>query len=320
MNRLRINLWKLRRRSRSGKIARDLLEVGDLDVTSDGDGRLKVGEAWRQRELHLVEELARAFTEKLSARIAGLERRIAFRDGKRQHKNELRADRIEQGRLWRKLGLYEKTLHLDLPRLARAALYVFLSGLDFYVFAEAWAIGTDSRTGEVNWWIGGLLGLVVFGAGFLAAVQLKRVVIARRQRELLDEVEHPDPKLVLLAANRRFLAIAGGFFLLMVLLGFLVRITNESAEANLAMVAMAALVPLLAAVTELFLYDPMQREELHPNLIDRILARRRARAARRLELREQKIAQLKRSIEEKYAGEIEILRVELGDRGIPCTG
>jgi hypothetical protein len=315
---MRIKLWRLRRRSRSGKVARELLKVGDLDITRDGGGRLKVGETWRQNELHLVEELAAAMTEKLATRIAGLERRIEIRDERRRRKNEQRAERIEQGRLWRKLGLYEKTLHIDRPRPARAVLYVFLSGLDFYVFAEAWAIGTDSRTGEVNWWIGGLLGLVVFGAGFLAAVQLKRVVMARRQRELLEEVENPDPRLVLLASNPLFLAIAGGFFLVMVLLGFLVRITNESAEVNLFMVAMAALVPLLAAVTELFLYDPMQREELHPNLIDRILAHRQARAARKLELRIRKIEQLKRSVEEKYSGEIEILRVELGDRGIHC--
>jgi hypothetical protein len=82
------------------------------------------------------------------------------------------------------------------------------------------------------------------------------------------------------------------------------------------MVAMAALVPLLAAVTELFLYDPMQREEVRPNLVDRILAYRRARAARKLEIREEKLERLKQGVDEKFAGEIEILRVELKDRGI----
>jgi len=313
---MRLKLWRFRHRSRQGKIARKLLRLGDLDVTGDGDGRLKIGQRWLQNEVRLIGVLKAAITERLRGRIAGLERRIEIRDDRRRGKNEQRADRIEQGRLWRKLGLYEKTLHIDLPRPTRAALYIFLSGLDFYVFAQAWAIGTDSRTGEVNWWIGGLLGLVVFGAGFLAAVQLKRVVMARRQRELLAEARNPDPKLILLAENPLFLGIAGVFFLGMVVLGFLVRITNVSTEVNLFMVAMAALVPLLAAVTELFLYDPMQREELRPNLLDRILAHRRARLARKLELREEKIEQLEQAVREKYAGEMEILRVELGDRGI----
>jgi hypothetical protein len=313
---MRLKLWRLRHRSRQGKIARKLLRLGDLDVTGDGDGRLKIGQRWLQNEVRLIGVLKAAITERLRGRIAGLERRIEIRDDRRRGKNEQRSDRIEQGRLWRKLGLYEKTLHIDLPRPARAALYIFLSGLDFYVFAQAWAIGTDSRTGEVNWWIGGLLGLVVFGAGFLAAVQLKRVVMARRQRELLAEARSPDPKLILLAENPLFLGIAGFFFLGMVVLGFLVRITNESTEVNLFMVAMAALVPLLAAVTELFLYDPMQREELRPNLLDRILAHRRAKLAQKLELREEKIKQLEQAVREKYAGEMEILRVELGDRGI----
>jgi hypothetical protein len=313
---MRLKLWRLRHRSRQGKIARKLLRLGDLDVTGDGDGRLKIGQRWLQNEVRLIGVLKAAITERLRGRIAGLERRIEIRDDRRRGKNEQRSDRIEQGRLWRKLGLYEKTLHIDLPRPARAALYIFLSGLDFYVFAQAWAIGTDSRTGEVNWWIGGLLGLVVFGAGFLAAVQLKRVVMARRQRELLAEARNPDPKLILLAENPLFLGIAGVFFLGMVVLGFLVRITNESTEVNLFMVAMAALVPLLAAVTELFLYDPMQREELRPNFLDRILAHRRAKLARKLELREEKIKQLEQAVREMYAGEMEILRVELGDRGI----
>lgn len=315
---MRIRVWKLRHRLRSGRVARQLLKVGDLDVTRDGSGRLKIGEAWQRNEQRHVEELAMTVTERLTTRAAGLERRIEIREERRRSKNAQRADRIEQGRLWRKLGLYEKTLHIDLPRMARVFLYLFLGGLDFYVFAEAWAIGTDSRTGEVNWWIGGLLGLVVFGAGFFAAVQLKRVVMARRQRELLAEVEHPDPKLVLLAPNWLFLGIAGGFFLAMVLLGFLVRITNASSEVNPFMVAMAALVPLLAAVTELFLYDPMQREELQPNLIDRILAHRRARVARKLEIRAEKLERLRQNVDEKFDGEMEILRVELRDRGIQC--
>lgn len=315
---MRIKAWKLKQRLRSGRVARELLKVGDLDVTRDGGGRLKIGEAWQRKEQRLVEELAAAVTERPKTRIAGLDRRIEIRDERRRSRNEQRANRIEQGSLWRKLGLYEKTLHMDLPRMARVLLYLFLSGLDFYVFAEAWAVGTDSRTGEVNWWIGGLLGLVVFGAGFFAAVQLKRVVMVRRQRELLNEAKSPNPNLVLLAPNHLFLFLAGGFFLAMVLLGFLVRVTNESSEVNLFMVAMAALVPLLAAVTELFLYDPMQREELRPKLIDRVLARRRARLARKLEIREEKLERLKQSVEEKFEGEMERLRVELRDRGIQC--
>jgi len=313
---MRLRIWKLRNRSKPGGVARALLKVGDLDVARDGSGRLRIGESWRRNALRQVAQLGIAMTVKLRTRIAGLERRIEIRDERRAKKNEQRADRIEQGRLWRREGLYEKTLHIDLPRLARVVLYLFLAGLDFYVFAEAWAIGTDSRTGEVNWWIGGLLGLVVFGAGFLAAVQLKRVVMARRQRELLDEAQSPDPKLVMLAANPLFLGIAGIFFLGMVVLGFLVRVANESTEVNLFMVAMAALVPLLAAVAELFLYDPMQREEVQPNLVDRILAHRSARAARKLELREEKIEQIEQGVRERYDGEMEILRVELSDRGI----
>jgi hypothetical protein len=307
----------LKARFRPGRLARKLLKkVGDLDVTTDGDGRLRIVDKLMLMDLSAARRAGETLTEKVRTKLTGLERRLGLRREDREHKNVQRADRVEQGRLWRKEGVYEKTLHIDLQRAARIAVYLFLGGLDFYVFAEAWAIGTDSVAGEVNWWIGGLLGLVVFGAGFLAAVQLKRVVVSRRQRELLAEATKPNSRLVVLASNPLFLALAGTFFLAMVFLGFGVRVSNESAESNVFMVAMAALIPLLAAVAELFLYDPMQREEVRPNLIDRILEHRRAKAARKLELREERINRTLEGIRERYDVEKEVLRIELGDRGI----
>lgn len=318
---MRFRSTALRARFWPGRLARKLLKkIGDLDVTTDGLGRLTVIDKMMLRELTAVRQAGEAFVEKIRTKLTGLERRLQVRTENRAHKNAQRADRIEQGRLWRKEGVYEKTLHIDLPRLARVAVYAFLSGLDFYIFAQAWAIGTDSRTGEVNWWIGGLLGLVVFGAGFLAAVQLKRVVVSRRQRELLAEALKPNPRLVVLASNPLFLALSGAFFIVMVLLGFLVRVSNETTEANVFMVAMAALIPLLAAVAELFLYDPMQREEVRPNLIDRVLEYRRARVARKLELREERIDRVLDGVRERYDVEKEVLKVELGDRGIHLEG
>ena len=318
---MRFRLTAMKARFWPGRLARKLLKkVGDLDLTTDGMGRLTVIDKMMLRELTAVRQAGEAFVEKIRTKLAGLQRRLQVRAENRDHKNAGRADRIEQGRLWRKEGVYEKTLHIDLPRLARIAVYIFLSGLDFYVFAQAWAVGSDSRTGEVNWWIGGLLGLVVFVAGFLAAVQLKRVVVAARQRELLADAVGRNPALVVLASNPLFLALAGAFFNVMVVLGFLVRVANETAEANVFMVAMAALIPLLAAVTELFLYDPMQREEVRPNLIDRILEYRRARVARKLELREGRIERVLDGVRERYDVEKEVLKIELGDRGIRLEG
>jgi hypothetical protein len=316
----KFKLWKLRWRHRPGWVARALLKMGDLDVTREGGGRLKIAAKLMNNELRVVRAVAISITEKPRRKLAGLQRHIGIRSEERGYKNEQRIERIEQGRLWRKLGIYEKILHLDLPGLVRVCLYLFLGGLDFYVFAEAWAIGTDSVTGEVIWWVGGLVGLVVFLAGFFAAVQLKRVVVARRQRELLEETGNPDSKLVLLAPNLVFLAISMAFFLLMVALGLLVRLSNESEEANVFMVAMAAMIPLLAAVAELFLYDPMHRSEVRPNLIDRVLAFREARVMRKLEIRNEKIEQILEAIREHYETEIEILKVELKDRGIQPEG
>lgn len=305
-----------------GRTAKSILNgVGDVDVSQLGpEARAGVLDSFEQVAVTEIETAAKVAAQRPETKLAGLNRRLGDRAAKRDRRNALRADRLEQGRLWRAAGIYEKTPHIDLPMFARILAYLFLAGLDFYVFAEAWAVGTDSTTGEINWWVGGLFGLVVFGAGFLAAVQIKRGIVARRQRDLLDEMEEPDPRLVVLSLHPRLTVGACLFFLAVIALGFAVRVSNESGSYNFWMVVMAALVPLLAAMAEIFLHDPMERQEAKPGWIDRLLLKRLAKVERKLEVLEEKKANALAQVRAMYEADRRILGVEQHDLGIRAGG
>jgi hypothetical protein len=303
---------------RPGRTAKAILNgVGDIDVSQLGpEARERVLDSFEQVAVTDVETASKDAARRPETKLSGIEKRLADRTTRREHKNALRADRLEQGRLWRAAGIYEKTPHIDLPFYARIFVYVFLAGLDFYVFAEAWAVGTNSVTGELSWWVGGLFGLVVFGAGFLTAVQIKREMVSRRQRQLLDELREPDPRLVVLSRNRRLTIAACVFFLLMIVLGIIVRVSNESDDYNPAMVLLAGLVPVLAALVEVFLHDPMERQEARPNWIDRFLGKRQAKWERKLAIIEEKKANALAQVRAMYEADRRILGVEQHDLGI----
>jgi len=303
---------------RPGRTAKSIVNgVGDVDVTQVGPkARAEVLDSFESAALIDVKAASEDAARRPKTKLAGVNRALRRRTERREERNTLRADRLEQGRLWRATGIYEKTPHIDLPFIGRVLVYLFLAGLDFYVFAEAWAVGADSRTGEVDWWVGGLFGLVVFGAGFLAAVQIKREMVAVRQRELLREMRSPDPALVVLAQSRWLTVSAITFFLITIALGFAVRVASETNGYTLPMVMLAALVPMLAALAEIFLHDPMERQEAKPNLIDGVLSRRQARIERKLEVIEERRASAIDQVRAMYEADRRILDVEQHDIGI----
>jgi hypothetical protein len=303
---------------RPGRTAKSIINgVGDIDISQIGpDARTEVLNSLEEAALADVRVAGDDAGRRHKTRLAALDRWLSSRSERRERRNAPRADRLLQARLWRAIGIYEKTPHIDLPSFGRLLAYLFLAGLDFYVFAEAWAVGANTSTGQVEWWVGGLIGLVVFGAGFLAAIQIKREIVAVRQRELLREVTEPDPRLVLLAQPRRLTIAAIAFFLVMIVLGIAVRAFSPFGGYSAPMILLAALVPMLAAMAEVFLHDPMDRPEAKPSLIDRLLLRRQAKVQRKLEIIEERKENALEQVRKMYEADRRILAVEQHDLGV----
>lgn len=319
-----------RKKYRPGSLAKSILDqTGDIDVsTAPAEDREAIMTNMQGAARLGVARSGLEATLPLRNRIAGIQKRLSDREEIRKQKDRNREDRLDQGRLWRRAGIYEKTAHIDLPDPFRYALYCFLAGLDFYVFADAWAVGTDSRTFDALWWIGGFIGLAVFVAGFFAAVQVKRRAVAKKQTKLLDDLRRRDaPKknvpvddLVVLEWNFGMLFGSLALFTLLLVLGVLVRAGNESSDGNDYMVLMAGLVPAMALLAELVLHDPMAREEAKPTWIDRRLSKHLAKLERRLGDVEELTDMALQEVDARYAVEHSIIAVEIDDRGIKRRG
>lgn len=315
---------------RPGRMARAILAgVGDIDVSEVGPARrIEVLDGTERFELVKIDASEKQATTPLSERLRGIRRRLQGRADSRDAKNRDRADRIEQARLWREVGIYERITHYELPVVARALLYVAFAALDFYVFAQAWAVGADVVAPDPLWWIGGCIGLSVFVAGFFAAVQIKRAIAGRKQRELLDEIrDEADTaraetarRLVALVADELMLVLGVGVFLVLVVLGLAVRMQSGSSEEPFTMQLMASLVPVLPLVAELILYDPIDRKLKQPNWIDRRLEKRAAKVEDRIDSVREQAEIARRQVTNIFGVERSVLHIEQHDIGIRPEG
>jgi hypothetical protein len=308
------------RQYRPGRTAKGILEqIGDIDTSSvEREKRLVLLDNMREHSVQQIDSGAFAAKQRPQEKIARLGIWLTARQKRRENKYERLKDRLEQGRRWRALGIYERIPHLDVPTWARALLLLILASLDFYVFAEAWAVVEDVADYSSGWFVGGVFGFVVFVVGVFLSNALKVRVTAGAQRRLMSERKDSGidfTSLVPLEPSRLGLLLPLSIFLVLVIAGVIVRYTGSD-DASPAALAIQSLVPVAAVVAEFYLYNPMERREPQPTWIDRWLARRKARWERRLESIEGQKELAKAEVTTMYAVEREVLDIEQQDRGV----
>lgn len=176
-----------------GRLAKSLLRgVGDLDVAiAGGDERIKIIDHLRAEDVEQYRGTSFDAESRIREQIRAVEQDIADREKKwREGKVEKVRHKVEQAALWRSVGIQERIPNFSVHPILRVAILVVLASLDFYIFAQAYAVVEDLQAGSAQWWLGGLLGLAVFVAGVVVAHQLKARVLAKAQRELLAEADH----------------------------------------------------------------------------------------------------------------------------------
>jgi hypothetical protein len=309
-------------RYKPGRIAKSILRnVGDVDVSRIGsERRIEVVDRMSDLEIMQVTAAGVRSVRRPVRRIAALERRIGDRARRRERKNALRRDRVEQGRLWRSVGVYEKTPHYALPFLGRVFVLVVLAALDFYIFAQAYAVVEDISEFDLLWWLGGILGLVVFLMSIVLANALKTLLTERAQRRIIAEATQPLPDgLVVLEASREALQGAGAVFAVLLIAGVWIRIAGSAEDVSVATVLFQGLIPLVAVVVELYLHDPMERKAIEPNVIDRWLGKRLAAQERRKANVEEETDLARGQVRQMYEIERSMLDIEQQDLGIRPT-
>jgi len=323
--------WHLRG-NRPGDVARWARDrVGDVDTAIAGaEKRHSVVSRLTSRDVQIEKARADDSLIAIEEQIKEVQRELTLlEDAHRERKAEPRRHRIEQAAAWRGVGIEERIPNLILPGLGRALILTSLAGLDFYIFAQAYAAADGSISGwhDPRWWLGGLLGLCVFVVGVVFAHGLKNLIAAHAQHELLHEADQGrfriDPavreKLVTLKSPLPSLAGSGVVFAVLLGAGFLLRVQG-SATSNLVIALFQSLIPLVGVVAELYLFDPFHRVPAGLGRRYRQLQKKLARLEHRLEGRQRKLANAVEALEEHYGVEQEILAVEQHDMGLKPTG
>jgi len=150
------------------------------------------------------------------------------------------------------------TIHVSRP--VRFLIGLFLAALDWFVFARAAAVALDIQIDarNVEYWLGGSFGMLVFLIGFVTARSWKQVRLAYAQRGLGVPAGA-------VAASPPF-AEAMGSTVLFVLLCFasaLVRVEAPGGERQ-SVVLFQLLVPVVLVAVEFFLHDPIAHRVPHP--------------------------------------------------------
>lgn len=317
----------LRRGNQPGRLAKKLIRrVGDADIALAGaESRPKVLKSLEDAEIQEIRAATRADARALEEEIAELRMEIDARAERRERQSELVSNKVEQGRLWRSVGVQERIPQMHMSPPVRAVVLALLASLDFYVFAQSYAVLADVDVFGVEWWLGGLLGIAVFLAGVALAHAIKASILARAQAKMLSDADNGRFKIdievreQLVESKSSILALllTATIFVMLSVAGVMVRTDGSATDsASTAVVLFQALIPLVAVAVELYLHDPTERDEPAPNVIDRRLERKLAKAERRLRIVAAQVEAQVAKVEKLYRVEEAILDVEQRDMGM----
>lgn len=253
--------------------------------------------------------------------LQAIARELVAEEQKLRREQRDRRPKAVQAEAWREVGILERLRVPTLPRWARWLILAFLASIDFYVFALAIARDQDVAASpfEPLFLFGGLLGVVVFIAGIALARQVKEVVYARQQKQLLDDIDRGyrvvndavRRNLVTSNAPWVMLAVTATMFALLVGYAFAIRWWEMSAGDNPNVVVFLSLIPLLAVCVELYLYDPTEVAPPRPTRRAQKLLRQRELCQAELEEIRARTDQAKGRVEALYREAAAALDVEI---------
>ena len=187
---------------------------------------------------------------------------------------------------WDELGLKDRVhLAAKLPAWAHWLLVAALAFVDFWIFATAVAVqeNVDASFSSGAFWMGGVLGLGLFGFGWLLARALKKAVLTFAKDRIARRVrsEHPDAQVPEVGSpDLGLIAVLGFFFVALLAIGLRIRLAAEVESIPLILFQMA--VPVLVVVVEYAFFDPTVVPPEKRRLTHRLIRDRRKAVESRL--------------------------------------
>lgn len=255
-----------------GQAAREIFNSGDVDrdqnpiervmeLRHSRDENISHLEEQAKKRLHDVEVRTQGPIAVLNERLERLRDRETVEEERYAERVVTRAEEKTVMDRWRRLGLKDRIFLITLPGWMHGFLLTVLAGIDFYVFARAFAIAenVDASLTNPEFWFGGLIGIALFVAGWLLGRSLKKLnmtvakaAIARRLATSDPDVETPEVG----AAHLGAVAMSGLMFFGFLYFGLRVRL--EAEVESLATVGLQILIPILVVFVEYALHDPTE--------------------------------------------------------------
>ncbi|MCP3877292.1 MAG: hypothetical protein GY701_02695 [Sulfitobacter sp.] len=310
------------RQVKQGSIAREALKHMRAEEYDD-DPALPLAklETDRIRGLDSIDTQEQRRLAKPLQKQAELERvleethRPAF--AKRQEKYTTEMERLER---WHKLGLGELIFKLPVGSFFRLLILIFLTFLDFFVFARAVAVAAnvEASFGETEYWLGGLLGLGLSLAALLLGRSLKRASVPHAQTRLVQSLRSDGidtSGLIRSASGFAPVLATGSVFAAMLAVAALLRF-QSNADENIALVAFQLGLPVLIVLLEYLIDDPLELYRPRRSALHNRLERRKRRIDERINQSRLIYENLRRDLTSMFATERVILATLLQGRGL----
>ena len=296
MTRNRKSGTRERRRS-VGRIARKLFESTDIDRNAFPEEPIVELRRGRDERFSKIKETEIRQTNEVLVRtqkpMSALEERLDQLRDKEGIEEERYTERLEERNKrkatmdrWDELGLKDRVhLAAKLPAWAHWLLVAALAFVDFWIFATAVAVqeNVDASFSSGAFWMGGVLGLGLFGFGWLLARALKKAVLTFAKDRIARRVrsEHPDAQVPEVGSpDLGLIAVLGFFFVALLAIGLRIRLAAEVESIPLILFQMA--VPVLVVVVEYAFFDPTVVPPEKRRLTHRLIRDRRKAVESRL--------------------------------------
>jgi len=312
-----------------GSTAAQVISIGDLDVLKSRKGHQEILDGIEQVETAQADRRLNEYVGEIDARIDRLKKHLDRRARRRERKNADLEDQVRLNKAWRDAGIRSRFVVINSPVL-RIVAWVMFAAVDFYLFAVAMTIALREDTYDPNgllgfswgFWIGGVMGLMVFALGLVLGHLIRQADYVRAQKQLLNELKSRGverPELVSSGNSTIVFIVVGAVFIIFIIASLFVRAEGAdisiisadawSREANmLGSLFMQTLVPFVAVCVEVVMHDPTHVPIKQPNWIDFYIERKMRRNEVVKRKRELKVQGYKDAIQARYRTERAVLK------------
>lgn len=273
---------------RPGRRADEVYNRGDPVIEADSTHRIQTIRRDRDEDVARTRRRSQARINEAEDRYQSAMHSLRPRAGRLRQTDREREARFQkevadrerdQAKMqrWNELGLRGRLFTLPLSRGWHWVTMVVLAFFDYFIFSQAFAIAEDVNPSPANlrYWLGGIIGVMIFFAGWLWARSLKRMSMTLAQRAIARRVraEEPNAKIPERGSDHfGVVALFGIVFFTLLYFGLFLRL--EAQIESYAVVGLQVLVSVLVVIAEYSFYDPTRVAD-----VKRSRKHRRIRAA-----------------------------------------